>query len=161
MWRQRRFPMFKKIYLGMLLSLPVIAGHVLAKESGVLTEVKQAVLIACDEYQKGIDVTVNNRCKAYIDGFIDASLIARSAAVGDTTKGSVSSRSELVQRATKYRIGAKDTKGNDVNYDVCIPQQEKLLDVKAKVINHLDLTTVENRALKYEVLSTLKRLYPC
>ncbi len=124
------------------------------------TDVKQAVLEACENYQKGKNVSPDNRCKAYIDGFIDASILAQSATFGSGTP-TQSDRSSIVKRALKYRIGVVDIKGTTVNYDFCIPEDVKLFDLKANVINSLDIAVLNQVPLKLEVLSTLKRLYPC
>lgn len=123
------------------------------------SQVKQSVVQACIDYQSGKDMSVSNSCKAYIDGFIDASLVANMASIG--YQSDQGGRSDIVQRAMKYRVGAWDIDGNEVSYDFCIPENVLPVKVKASIAQGINVAKLDQQPLKYAVLSTLKQLYPC
>jgi hypothetical protein len=122
---------------------------------------KQLIVKACENYQRGFEQTLDNPCKTYIDGFIDAFLISQNARIGELEKTNNHDRSDLVKRAIKYRVGIKLKSESNDHYEFCLPENLDRTELKANIIRNLDLDSLTNTPLMLELLTTLKQLYPC
>ena len=124
------------------------------------TSIKHEVVQSCRDYQNGVDKSANNLCKVYINGFIDAAILANDAIVGDKVE-SKEERSALFQRALKYRTSEGSIASADDSADFCIPSYEKLSSIKSNVINQLNVDELAVKSFKFELHQTLAKLYPC